>query len=46
MGALVQTQATMLSYIDIFQVLAVIAVCVAPLVLFLRKAPKGAPAGH
>jgi len=46
MGALVQTQATMLSYIDIFQVLAVIAVCVAPMVLLLRKAPKGAPAGH
>jgi DHA2 family multidrug resistance protein len=45
-GAQVQSQAMVLSYIDIFWVLAIVALCVTPLVLFLRKVPKGAPAAH
>ncbi len=43
----VQAQATILSYLDVFLILAVVALCVAPLALFLPKMPKGAPAvGH
>lgn len=41
----VQTQATMLSYLDVFTILAVISLVAAPLVLFLPNLPKGAPAG-
>jgi len=41
----VQRQATMLSYIDVFTILALIAMTAAPLVLFLPNLPKGAPAG-
>jgi DHA2 family multidrug resistance protein len=41
----VQRQATMLSYIDVFTILAGIALVAAPLVLFLPNLPKGAPAG-
>jgi len=41
----VQRQATMLSYIDVFTILAVIALSAAPLVLFLPNLPKGASAG-
>lgn len=47
MGRLVATQASVLSYIDVFYVLAMIAAGVTPLVLFLRNVPKGARAsGH
>ena len=45
MGRMVDTQASVLSYIDVFYVLAVIAVVVTPMVLFLRNVPKGARAG-
>ena len=45
-AAAVQRQATILSYIDVFTLLALIALCVAPLALFLPNLPKGAPAGH
>ncbi len=41
----VQRQATILSYLDVFTILAVIALAAAPLVLFLPNLPKGAPAG-
>ncbi len=41
----VQTQATILSYLDVFTILAVISLAAAPLVLFLPNLPKGAPAG-
>jgi len=41
----VQRQASMLSYIDVFTILAVTALVAAPLVLFLPNLPKGAPAG-
>jgi DHA2 family multidrug resistance protein len=42
----VQTQATMMSYLDVFTILAGVAVCVAPLALLLPKAPKRAAMGH
>ena len=41
-------EAGMLSYIDVFKLLAIIVGCVAPLVLFLKTNPAGraaAPAG-
>ncbi len=41
----VQTQATMLSYVDVFTILTVVALAAAPLVLFLPNIPKGAPVG-
>ena len=41
----VLTQATILSYLDVFTILAVLALVAAPLVLFLPNLPKGAPAG-
>lgn len=41
----VQTQATILSYLDVFTILAIISLVAAPLVLFLPNLPKGAPAG-
>jgi len=41
----VQRQATILSYLDVFTILAVIALVAAPLVLFLPNLPKGAAAG-
>jgi len=44
-GETVRTQASILSYLDVFTILAVIALCAAPLVLFLPDLPKGAPAG-
>jgi MFS transporter, DHA2 family, multidrug resistance protein len=44
-GQAVDVQASVLSYIDVFYVLAVIALIFAPIVLFLRNVPKGARAG-
>ena len=41
----VQTQATMLSYLDIFLILAIVALAAAPLTLFLPNVAKGASAG-
>ncbi|HUZ62313.1 MAG TPA: DHA2 family efflux MFS transporter permease subunit [Acetobacteraceae bacterium] len=44
---MVQTQATQMSYLDIFWLLAIIALVVWPIVLFLPNMPKGAaPSGH
>lgn len=46
-GRVVEAQASVLSYIDVFYALAVIAAVVTPMVLFLRNVPKGARAvGH
>ena len=45
-GALVIQQATILSYLDIFRLLAGIAICVMPLALFLPTIKKGATGGH
>ena len=41
----VHDQATMLSYLDCFLILAGVALCAAPLTLFLPNVTKGAPAG-
>jgi MFS transporter, DHA2 family, multidrug resistance protein len=47
-GRQVQTQASLLAYIDVFWVLMVISACAVPLALILRnvKPQAGAPAGH
>lgn len=45
LGRTVASQASVLSYIDVFYVLAIIAIVVTPMVLFLRNVPKGARAG-
>jgi DHA2 family multidrug resistance protein len=45
MGKAVETQASVLSYIDVFYVLAIIALLFTPMVLFLRNVPQGARAG-
>ena len=39
-------QSSILSYIDVFYLLAMMAFCVAPLTIFLPRTPKGAAAGH
>ena len=44
-GQQVQTQATMLSYLDVFTILTFVALASVPLVLFLPNIPKGAAAG-
>ena len=44
-SAAIQSQAQMLSYIDVFTILSFVALAVAPLALFLPKLPKGAGAG-
>jgi len=44
-GAL-QRQSSILSYIDVFYLLALMAFCAAPLAIFLPRTPKGAAAGH
>ena len=41
----VQQQATIMSYLDVFTILSLIAICTAPLALFLPNIQKGAPAG-
>ncbi len=42
----VQSQASMMSYLDIFWLLGVIALCVWPLACFLPRMPKGAALAH
>lgn len=44
--AVVQAQATMMSYLDIFWLLGVLALCLWPLALFLPRMPKGAAPAH
>ena len=44
-AAAVQRQASIMSYLDVFTILSVLVLCVAPLVLFLPNIPKGATAG-
>jgi DHA2 family multidrug resistance protein len=47
---LVQTQAVFMSYLDIFRIVAVIALLICPIILFLKSPPKmgaqGASVGH
>jgi DHA2 family multidrug resistance protein len=45
MGRVIEAQASVLGYVDVFYVLAIISLAVAPLALFLRNVPKGARAG-
>jgi DHA2 family multidrug resistance protein len=42
----VQAQATIMSYLDIFWILGVLALCLWPLALFLPRMPKGAAPAH
>ncbi|MDY0747705.1 DHA2 family efflux MFS transporter permease subunit [Paucibacter sp. R3-3] len=42
----VQTQAQLMSYMDIFHLWAYVALAVAPFALLLKNPPKGAPVGH
>ncbi len=44
-AAAIQQQATILSYLDVFTILSVIALCTAPLALLLPNVQKGAAAG-
>jgi MFS transporter, DHA2 family, multidrug resistance protein len=44
--AMVQVQATIMSYLDIFWLLGLLALVVAPLVLFLPRVSKGAAMAH
>jgi DHA2 family multidrug resistance protein len=49
-AALVQTQASFMSYLDIFHLVAVLAALICPIVFFLKSPPKkaaqGASVGH
>lgn len=42
----VQAQAQIMSFLDIFWLLGIVAICLAPLALFLPAMPKGAAPGH
>jgi DHA2 family multidrug resistance protein len=44
--ALVQAQASVMSYLDIFWLLGVVALVVAPVILLLPRVPKGAAPAH
>ncbi len=44
--AMVQVQATIMSYLDIFWLLGLLALAVAPVVLFLPRVSKGAAMAH
>ena len=44
--ALVQAQASIMSYLDIFWLLGVVAIVVSPAILLLPRVPKGAVAAH
>ena len=44
--AIVQTQASVLSYLDVFWLLGVVALCIWPIALFLPRMPKGAAPAH
>ena len=44
-AAAVQRQASILSYLDVFTILSLIALAIIPLVFFLPNIPKGAAAG-
>jgi DHA2 family multidrug resistance protein len=44
--AMVQAQATVMSYLDIFWLLGLIALVISPVILFLPRVSKGAAMGH
>jgi DHA2 family multidrug resistance protein len=43
---LIQAQASILSYLDIFWLLGLMAIVVAPVILLLPRVPKGTAAAH
>jgi MFS transporter, DHA2 family, multidrug resistance protein len=43
---MIQAQAGIMSYLDIFWLLGIVGLCVAPLALFLPRMPKGAAPAH
>jgi DHA2 family multidrug resistance protein len=43
---IVNTQAQVLSYLDIFYVFGIAALCVVPIAFFLKTPPAGAAHGH
>jgi DHA2 family multidrug resistance protein len=45
-ASLVQVQATIMSYLDIFWLLGIVALVVSPIVLLLPRVPKGTAPGH
>jgi MFS transporter, DHA2 family, multidrug resistance protein len=45
-NAAVQTQASIMSYLDIFWLLGLVALVVSPVILFLPRVSKGAAIGH
>lgn len=45
-NALVQAQASIMSYLDVFWLLGLLALIVAPVILLLPRVPKGTAAGH
>jgi DHA2 family multidrug resistance protein len=45
-NALVQAQASIMSYLDIFWLLGILALVAAPAILLLPRVPKGAAAAH
>jgi MFS transporter, DHA2 family, multidrug resistance protein len=45
-SAAVQAQASIMSYLDVFRLLGIIALLCAPAILFLPKVPKGAAPAH
>ena len=44
--AMVQGQAAVMSYLDVFWLLGSLALVVAPVILFLPRVPKGFALGH
>ncbi|MGD0104975.1 MAG: DHA2 family efflux MFS transporter permease subunit [Rhodopila sp.] len=44
--AMVKAQAAILSYLDIFQLLGLLALVVAPVIMLLPRVPKGTAPGH
>jgi DHA2 family multidrug resistance protein len=44
--SLVQVNATILSYLDVYWMFGVLAFCMAPLALVIKTPPKGAAGGH
>jgi DHA2 family multidrug resistance protein len=45
-NSMVQAQAAVMSYLDIFWLLGIVALVVSPVVLLLPRVPKGAALGH
>jgi hypothetical protein len=44
--AIVQMNATILSYLDVYWIFGLLAFCIAPVALILKSPPKGAADAH